>query len=133
MSDKPLLVIENLKASYPGPEGPLPTLHDVSLRLDKGQSLGVIGETGSGKTTLARCLLGLLSPGYVQGSIRLAGMELVDLTEDDWRQVRWQRIAMAFQGVGGGFNPVHSIGQQIVEPIRIHLGLSSKQATEKAQ
>lgn len=133
MNSEPLLKIENLHAAYPSPEGPLPALHNISLSLDRGQSLGIIGETGSGKTTLARCLMGLLPPGSVGGSIRLAGQELVGLEENEWRSIRWRRVAMAFQGVGGGFNPVYTIGQQISEPMEAHLGLSGKAAKDKAK
>ncbi len=111
----------------------MPTLHDISLELATGQSLGIIGETGSGKTTLARCLMGLLPPENVQGSIRLAGQELVGLAEAEWRGLRWRRVAMAFQGVGGGFNPVYTIGRQIIEPMETHLGLSGSAAKDKAR
>ncbi|MCG3207710.1 MAG: putative ABC transporter ATP-binding protein YejF [Anaerolineae bacterium] len=133
MTDQSLLKIENLYAAYPSADGPLPTLHDISLELGTGQALGIIGETGSGKTTLARCLMGLLPPEHVRGSIRLAGQELVGLDESEWRGLRWRRVAMAFQGVGGGFNPIYTIGQQISEPMETHLGLSGKAAKEKAR
>ena len=132
-TDTPLVQIKDLSAHYSGASGDLPALHDVSLTVASGQSVGIIGETGSGKTTLARCLMGLLPPENVRGSIRLAEQELVGLSEDDFRAIRWRRIALAFQGVGGGFNPVYSIGEQIAEPIQVHLGLNKKTATEKAR
>lgn len=133
MTDTPLLKIEKLNAQYRGLAGTLPALHDISLTVQAGQSLGIIGETGSGKTTLARCLMGLLPWADVQGSIQLAGQELVGLAEAEMRQIRWQRIALAFQGAGGGFDPVYSVGQQIIEPIQSHLSLNGKGAKARAR
>jgi peptide/nickel transport system ATP-binding protein len=132
-SPTPLLVIENLNVQYPGPNGSLPVLHDISLTLGAGQSLGIIGETGSGKTTLARCLMGLLPAENMQGSMRLANQELVGLAEPAFRAIRWRQIALAFQGVGGGFDPVYTIGQQIAEPIIAHLRVSKKDAMIRAR
>ena len=122
-SESPLLIIKNLSARYTGSGGDLPALHNISLALPAGQSLGLIGETGSGKTTLARCLMGLLPWQNLQGSIRLRDRELVGLDETAMQTIRWRQIALAFQGAGGGFNPIYSIGQQIADTVA-HLDLS---------
>ena len=104
----------------------------VSFDLAAGEALAIVGETGSGKTTIGRALLGLHPPGSTRGSIRLAGRELVGLAEEAWRPLRWRRIAMAVQGAGTAFDPVYRIGEQIAEPLREHLGLSSDEAAARA-
>lgn len=105
----------------------------VSFDLARGDALGVVGETGAGKTTLARALLGLHPPECVQGSVRLDGRELVGLSEEGWRAVRWRRIALVVQSVGTALDPVHRVGDQIAEPMRFHLGLSPAQAWARAE
>ncbi|MEM2460843.1 MAG: ABC transporter ATP-binding protein [Candidatus Hadarchaeales archaeon] len=105
----------------------------VSFNLARGGALGIVGETGAGKTTLARALLGLHSPECIQGSVRLDGRELVGLSEEDWRAVRWRRIALVVQSVGTALDPVYRVGDQIAEPMRFHLGLSPAQAWARAE
>jgi len=104
----------------------------VSFDLVAGESLAIIGETGSGKTTLARALLGLHPAGSVQGSIRLNGSELIGLGERDWGQVRWKTIALAVQNAASGFDPVYRVGEQIIEPMRQHLSLANGQSRAHA-
>jgi peptide/nickel transport system ATP-binding protein len=123
-----LLALQNLRVTF----GPVRALDGVSFELDSGEALAIVGETGSGKTTLARALLGLHPAGSVSGSIRWQGEELTGLDETGWRALRWQRIALAVQNAGTAFDPVYRIGEQIVEPIREHLGFSKPDAGTRA-
>jgi peptide/nickel transport system ATP-binding protein len=131
-----LLSVRDLRVHFAPGDGrdgsPVRAVDGVSIDLAAGEALAIIGETGSGKTTIGRALLGLHPPGTTRGSIRLAGRELVDLAEEAWRPIRWQRIAMAVQGAGNAFDPVYRLGEQIAEPLREHLGLSPAEAAERA-
>ena len=131
----PLLNVQNLRVTFapaaPG-QPPARVVDGVSFALEAGGSLAVVGETGSGKTTLARALLGLHPAGSVSGSVQLGGQELVGLDEGRWRPLRWKRIALAVQNAGTAFDPVYRMGEQISEPLREHLGLSSAEAAARA-
>jgi peptide/nickel transport system ATP-binding protein len=127
----PLLAIQNLRVTFEstGPDAlPVHAVDGVSFELGAGEALAIVGETGSGKTTLARALLGLHPAGSVSGSIRWQGEELTSLDEAGWRNLRWQRIALAVQTAGTAFDPVYRVGEQIAEPIREHLRLSKPDA-----
>ncbi|MBN1180277.1 MAG: ABC transporter ATP-binding protein [Anaerolineae bacterium] len=139
-SNTPLLSVRDLHAHFGaddasnGSRAPMVRAVDsVSFDLEAGGALGIVGETGSGKTTIARALLGLHPPGSVWGSVRLKGRELIGLPEDAWRPIRWRRIALAVQSAGTAFDPVYRIGEQIAEPLREHLGLPPDEARQRAQ
>jgi peptide/nickel transport system ATP-binding protein len=125
----PLLAIQDLRVTFessaPG-SPPVYAVDGVSFSLDAGASLAIVGETGSGKTTLARALLGLHPAGSISGE------ELTGLDENGWRALRWQRIALAVQNAGTAFDPVYRMGEQIVEPLREHLRLSKTDAWARA-
>lgn len=129
----PLLTIENLSVTYQLPDGvAVAALRGLTLALQRGEALGVIGESGSGKTTLARALLGLLPTATVQGRMVFAGEPLPLDDEVAWRALRWRKLALAFQGAGNAFNPVYTLGQQVIEPLREHLGLGAAAAHQRA-
>lgn len=129
----PLLAVHTLRVFFTAPDGPpVRAVDGVSFELEAGASLAIVGETGSGKTTLARALLGLHPAGSVSGSIRLHGEELAGQDEKRWRSIRWRRIALAVQNASTAFDPVYRIGEQIVEPIREHLRLSRDDAWARA-
>jgi len=132
----PLLCVRDLTVHFPPADGRdgavVRAVDGVSFDLAAGEALAIVGETGSGKTTIARALLGLHPPGSTRGSISLAGRELVGLPEEAWRPLRWRRIAMAVQGAGTAFDPVYRLGEQIAEPLREHLGLSPDEAAARA-
>ncbi len=128
----PLLSVRDLRVHFPTPDGIVRAVDGVSFDLAAGEALGIIGETGSGKTSIARALLGLHPPGTTTGSIQLAEQELIGLAEDAWRAVRWRRIALAPQNAGNAFDPVYRIGEQIAEPLREHLNLAPVEALAHA-
>lgn len=98
-----------------------PAVDGVSFDLSKGEALAVVGESGCGKTLMGRSLLGLIPPGArVHGSIRLSGRELAGSSEEEWRTVRGNRIALVFQEPAAAFDPVATVGSQIVEAARAH-------------
>ena len=128
-----MLIVQDLRVTFPldGKTG-LRAVDGVSFDLAPGTSLGIVGETGAGKTTIARALLGLHPPECVQGSIRLDGRELVGLSEEEWRAIRWRRIALVPQSVGTALDPVYRVGDQIAEPLRYHLGFSPAEAWDRS-
>ena len=108
-------------------------LHDVSFSLDRGQTLGLIGESGSGKSMTALTIMGLLPEGaQVAGSIRLNGRELVGLPDDAMAALRGDRIGMIFQEPMTALNPLHTIGAQVAEPLRLHRALDRAAARAEA-
>ncbi|RME31573.1 MAG: ABC transporter ATP-binding protein [Thermoflexia bacterium] len=129
-----MLTVRDLRVTFPldGTPG-VRAVDGVSFGLERGGALGIVGETGAGKTTIARALLGLHPPEWVQGSIRLDGQELVGLSEEAWRPLRWRRIALVVQSVGTALDPVYRVGEQIAEPMRVHLGLSPAGAWSRAE
>ncbi|MFN3762235.1 MAG: dipeptide ABC transporter ATP-binding protein [Anaerolineae bacterium] len=129
-----MLIVQGLQVTFPvdGRAG-IRAVDGVSFELGKGDALGIVGETGAGKTTLARALLGLHPPEWVRGSIRLDGRELVGLSEGEWRAIRWRRIALVIQSVGTALDPVYRVGEQIIEPMRFHLGLSPAEMQARAE
>lgn len=106
-------------------------LAGLSLTVRRGECLGVLGESGSGKSTLARTALGLLPAAQVQGSLRLGEVDLLALDETGWRDVRWRRIALAFQSTSS-LNPVLRVRAQLAEPLQVHLGLDTRSAASRS-
>ena len=108
------LTIAQLRVTYPGPP-PVRAVDDLSLSVAGGECLGILGESGSGKSTFGRTMLGLVGEATVEGTIHLGDLDLTALDEDGWRQVRWRRIAMAMQSAQA-LNPVLRVGLQLAEP-----------------
>ena len=133
MSLPPLLQVRDLRVTLATPRGPLQALRGLNFELARGQTLGMIGESGCGKSLTALALMGLLPEGaQVQGSIKLAGQELVGLPEDQWCKLRGNRVGMVFQEPMTALNPLHPIGRQIAEPLRLHKGLGAAAARAEA-
>jgi peptide/nickel transport system ATP-binding protein len=133
MSCPPLLALDDLRVTLDTPRGPVQALRGVSFAIDRGQTLGLIGESGCGKSLTALALMGLLPEGaQVTGSLRLNGRELLGQPEADWCSLRGNRLAMVFQEPMTALNPLHPIGAQIAEPLRLHQGLDAHAARAQA-
>ncbi|MCW2967702.1 MAG: oligopeptide/dipeptide transporter, ATPase subunit [Solirubrobacteraceae bacterium] len=125
-----LLDVEHLRVSFRTEDGVVQAVDDVSFSLEAGEILAVVGESGSGKSVTGMTLLGLTrsTNARIEGSVRLRGQELLTADSDQLRRVRGEEIAMIFQDPMTALNPVHRVGDQIVEQIRAHHGDTSKAA-----
>ena len=135
MNDVPILQIESLKTYFFTFEGVARAVDDVSFDLAKGEILGVVGESGCGKSVTAQSVMRLIPepPGrIVQGHIRFDGRDLVTLAPEQMRTIRGRRIAMIFQEPMSSLNPVYTVGDQIGEMFRRHLGLSRRESLARA-
>jgi peptide/nickel transport system ATP-binding protein len=129
----PLLEVNQLRVSLPTATGPVDALRDLSFAIARGETVGLIGESGCGKSLTALALMGLLPEGaLVSGSIRLDGVELVGLPERDWCALRGLRLGMVFQEPMTALNPLHRVGDQIAESLRLHRGVSASAARAEA-
>ncbi len=128
-----LLDVQDLRVTLQTAVGPADALRGVSFSLARGGTLGLIGESGCGKSITALALMGLLPDGArVSGSIRLNGQELTALDEAAMCRLRGHRIGMVFQEPMTALNPLHTVGHQIAEPLRLHKGLSRSAAQAEA-
>ena len=129
----PLLEVQDLRISLRTPHGLVDAVRGVDFTLQQGDTLGLVGESGCGKSLTALALMGLLpEAAQVHGSIRLQGHELVGLDEPALCRIRGNRIAMVFQEPMTALNPVHRIGHQVAEPLRRHQGLGAAAARAEA-
>ncbi len=131
----PLLELTDVRTHFRTPRGLVRAVDGVSFTLDRGKSLGIVGESGSGKTILSRSIMGLLPTKGTErsGSIKFAGAEIGDKNRKQMRHVWGKEMAMIFQDPMTSLNPLMKIGDQIAEPLRIHLGMSRADATATAK
>ncbi|HSI59356.1 MAG TPA: ABC transporter ATP-binding protein [Ideonella sp.] len=128
-----LLEVDALRVTLRGARGPLDAVRGISFTMQRGDTLGLIGESGCGKSITALALMGLLPEGaQASGSVRLAGQELVGLDDEAWCRLRGRRVAMVFQEPMTALNPLHPIGRQIAEGLRLHQGLSRDAAAAES-
>ena len=128
-----LLEVSNLQLTLATPRGPVTAVRDMDFALERGATLGLIGESGSGKSLTAMALMGLLPErAQLSGSIRFEGRELTTMPESERAALRGNRIAMVFQEPMTALNPLHSIGRQVAEPLRRHRGLAASEARRQA-
>lgn len=129
-----LLQIDGLKTYFHGDSGVVKAVDDLSITLKKGHTIGIVGESGSGKSVTSLSVLRLLPPAsaeIVGGSISYLGRDLVKLPEKEMRSLRGSEISMIFQEPGTSLNPVFTVGEQVIEVIRVHKKVSRAEATQR--
>lgn len=135
MTEK-IVEIKDLVVHYETEEGVVEAVNNVSFDIKKGEVLGLVGETGAGKTTIALSIMNLLPhpPAHIiQGEVFLEGENMLEKRQKELRKIRGQKISMVFQDPMTALNPVHSVGEQIAEVLRLHnKGLSAAEIEQKA-
>jgi peptide/nickel transport system ATP-binding protein len=131
---EPLLRVENLRVELPSRRGVVTAIDDVSFTIDPGEVLGVVGESGAGKSLTGAAIIGLLEPPLriAEGRILLAGRRIDNLPYGAMRRIRGREIGAIFQDPLTSLNPLYTIGRQLIETIRTHLDLSPTAARERA-
>lgn len=132
---EPILEVKDLSVEYTSGKDIVKAVNGISFKLDKGELLGLVGETGAGKTTTALSIMQLIPspPGkIVSGEIIYKGENLMKKSEREMRKIRGHEISMIFQDPMTALNPMHTVGEQIAEVIRLHQNVSKKEALEKA-
>jgi peptide/nickel transport system ATP-binding protein len=129
-----ILEIDRLKVQFPTRRGTLTAVDDISFSIAPGEVLGVVGESGAGKSITGMAVIGLLEPpGHIAaGEVRLEGRRIDNLPHEALRRIRGRRIGVIFQDPLTSLNPLYTIGQQLEETILTHLPMSSTQARERA-
>jgi len=130
-----VLDISDLVVHYETMEGTVKALNGVNMKIEHGRTLGLVGETGAGKTTTALSIMRLIPdpPGIIKsGKIMFEGNDILKLPESKIRELRGSKISMIFQDPMTSLNPVITVGEQIAEVYRVHETISIKQAEEKA-
>jgi oligopeptide transport system ATP-binding protein len=129
-----LLEVDDLRVEFRQRSGVVNAVNGISYSLAAGETLAILGESGSGKSVSAQAIMGILDvpPAVVTGAIRFEGRDMLAMSAEDQRQVRGPGISMIFQDALSSLNPVYSVGWQIGEMFRVHQGASRKEAKRKA-
>ncbi len=129
-----LLEVENLRVEFPTRRGSLLALDDVSFQIEEGEVLGVVGESGAGKSLTGAAIIGLLEPpGRVTaGEIKLEDRRIDNLSYEEMRKIRGEKIGAIFQDPLTSLNPLYTIGRQLIETIRVHMDLTQEEAKGRA-
>lgn len=132
---EPFLRVSDLNVNYDSPNGPISAVQGVSFKLNKGETLGIAGESGCGKSTTGYAIINLLPKnGHVaSGKVLYCGRDLLSFSPQAMQKIRWKEIAMVFQGAMNSLNPVKTVGSQIAEPIIFHNSTSKGEARKRAQ
>jgi len=130
----PVLEIDDLSTHIQLSRSVVQAVGNIQLRIEPGETLGLVGESGCGKSMTGLSIMGLLPPGgkIVGGSIKLAGRELVGLPKEEIRKIRGNEIAMIFQDPLTSLDPTKTIGYQVAEPVRLHRGVTRAEALDRA-
>src|SRR5947199_6995772 len=131
---EPLLRVEHLRIEVPSRRGTLIGVDDISFTIAPGEILGVVGESGAGKSLTGAAIIGLLEPPLriAVGQIRFAGRRIDNLPYEAMRRVRGKEIGAIFQDPLTSLNPLYTVGRQLVETIRTHLDLGARAAHDRA-
>ncbi len=134
IENKKLLEIENLKVSFFTPAGEVKAVDGISYNLNRGEVMGIVGESGSGKSVGAYSIMGLLqSPGeVVGGSVFFDGEDILKKTDKEMQDFRGNSVSMIFQNPMTCLNPVYTIGNQLIEAVRVHKKVNKGEARERA-
>jgi oligopeptide/dipeptide ABC transporter ATP-binding protein len=129
----PLLSVDGLRVQFSTERGTIHAVNDISFEIAQGETLGIVGESGCGKSVTSLALLGILSRAgrVTQGTARFAGRDLLQLSDRELRAIRGKEIAMIFQDPMTSLNPVHTVGWQIREALTTHFDLSTKEANAR--
>jgi peptide/nickel transport system ATP-binding protein len=129
-----LLDVRNLRVEYMTARGPIRAVDDVTFQLQPGEVLGLAGESGSGKSTIAQALLRVLGPPAIitGGEIRFRGEDILAMDDRELERFRWRDVSMVFQSAMNALNPVMKIGDQIVDTILAHENVSRREARDRA-
>ena len=134
IANNPLLQVKNLRVEFPTRRGTLVAVDDVSLHINPGEVLGVVGESGAGKSMTGAAIIGLLEPPgrIANGEIWLDGRRIDQLPYDEMRKIRGREIGAIFQDPLTSLNPLYTVGYQLTETIQTHLPMSERQARARA-
>lgn len=129
----PLLDVRNLTMHYITKMGDVHAVDDVSFAIEPGEAVGLVGESGCGKTSVALSLMRLLPDNarFLGGQVLFDGKDLIHIPEEEMRKLRWRAISMIFQAAMNSLNPVYRVGEQIIEAIQNHLPLSYQEAKRR--
>ena len=129
-----LLEVDNLRIEFPTRRGTLLAIDDVSFKIEEGEVLGVVGESGAGKSLTGASIIGLLEPPgrIAAGEIRFEGHRIDNLPYEEIRRIRGKKIGAIFQDPLTSLNPLYTVGRQLVETIRVHMDMSEAQALDRA-
>jgi peptide/nickel transport system ATP-binding protein len=132
-SDNPVLSVRDLTVSFPTDDGPVRAVRGVSYQVGRGEALGIVGESGAGKSVTSLAVMGLLpKTAQVSGSAQVLGQETIGLDDADLSRIRGNKIAMIFQDPLTSLNPVHTVGTQLAEAVLAHYDVGREQARARA-
>lgn len=134
MTQKTVLSVDELKVGIKDGKSEIPIVNGVSFDLFSGETLGIVGESGCGKSMTSLSLMGLLPKGvdYLDGDVHLGDLNFKDFKQKDWRKVRGQQLSMIFQEPMSSLNPVYTIRKQVREMIKSHFKISNEEADKKS-